>query len=79
MTRTKVVSGARYSRYGWGWGPFEIERTTHVPGRGWVLTVRCGSSDERVEITTSEKGRSGMKVRHVMWSSASQDKEELHV
>ena len=54
--------------YGFNWGPFVVERCCHVKGRGWVLMVRVG--DERLEITTSEKGRTGMKTRHVLWSSA---------
>ena len=49
------------------YGPMTVERTMSGPKLGWVLTVRCGS--QRVEIRTSPKGRSGMSVEHVLYSS----------
>jgi hypothetical protein len=42
-----------------------IERTMSGPKIGYVLTVRCGS--EYVEIRTSPKGHSGMRVTHTLW------------
>jgi hypothetical protein len=54
--------------YGFTWGPFIVERTCSVEGRGYVLTVRSSGSDERFEITASPKGRS-IRMRHVLWES----------
>jgi len=49
------------------YGPMTVERTVSGPKLGYVLTVRCGG--ERVEIRASPKGRSGMSVEHVLYSS----------
>ena len=49
------------------YGPMTVERTMSGPKLGYVLTVRCGG--ERVEIRTSPKGRSGMSVEHILYSS----------
>ena len=41
------------------WGPIVVERTAHIEGRGYVVSVRTKGSYERsVQVYVSEKGRS---------------------
>ena len=45
-------------RYGFAWGPVIVERTAHIDGRGYVVTVRTpGSYEPSVQVYVSEKGR----------------------
>ena len=51
------------------YGPFIVERTAHDNKIGWVLTVKLEGSNEQVELRTSPKGTSGIKVRQTLWTS----------
>ena len=42
-------------KYGFRWGPLVVERTAHIEGRGYVVTVR--TERESVQVFVSEKGR----------------------
>lgn len=69
MREIEPVTPDGITPYGFTWGPFVVERTASVEGRGYVLTVKSSGSSERFEITASPKGRS-MKMRHVLWDSS---------
>jgi hypothetical protein len=42
-------------RYGFAWGPMIVERSAHIEGRGYILTVKTDHA--RVEVYVTEKGR----------------------
>lgn len=43
------------TQYGFQWGPLEVQRTVHVEGRGYVVTVQ--TERESIQVYVSEKGR----------------------
>lgn len=55
------------TRYGFRYGPLEVQRTASGPRIGYVVTVRLPDG-ERVEVRTSRTGRSGLSVRHVLFA-----------
>ena len=42
-------------RYGFRWGPLVVERTAHIEGRGYVVTIQ--TERESMQVYVSEKGR----------------------
>lgn len=45
----------RPGAYGFLWGPMEVERSCHVEGRGYALTIR--TDHQEMQVYVSEKGR----------------------
>ena len=41
-------------RYGFRWGPMVVQRSAHIEGRGYALTVR--TEHQSIQISISEKG-----------------------
>lgn len=41
--------------YGFDWGPMQVNRTAHIEGRGYVVTVKTAHAEIQVYVT--EKGR----------------------
>jgi hypothetical protein len=50
-------------RYGFRWGPLVVERTAHIEGRGYVVTIR--TERQSMQVYVSEKGHKiePMRVR----------------
>jgi hypothetical protein len=42
-------------RYGFEWGPMVVERTAHIEGRGYVLTIK--TEHKRMQVHVTEAGR----------------------
>lgn len=42
-------------RYGFRWGPMVVERTAHIDGRGYCLTIR--TEKQSMQVYVSEKGQ----------------------
>lgn len=41
--------------YGFDWGPMSVERTAHIEGRGYALTIR--TEHQTMQVFVTEKGR----------------------
>lgn len=41
--------------FGFRWGPMHVERTAHVEGRGYILTVKTDHA--RIEVHVTQAGR----------------------
>ena len=46
------------TKFGFRWGNIWVERTTHLPGKGRVVTVSVEDSDNSIQVYVSEGGRS---------------------
>lgn len=42
-------------RYGFEWGPMVVERTAHIEGRGYALTIK--TEHKSITVFVTEKGR----------------------
>ena len=55
-------------RYGFRWGPMVVERTAHIPGRGYCLTIR--TERQSMQVYVSEKGQKLRACEPTSWGQS---------